>query len=72
MLYYSYTVIAAFDETDVKRVWIISDKTYSGVYDQLAISDDGFWVCKDDYSWLHFLPMSIADAKVMCCDADGP
>nr|WGD93953.1 hypothetical protein P5629_04860 [Bacillus subtilis] len=26
MLYYSYTVIAAFDETDVRRVWIVSDK----------------------------------------------
>ncbi|KAF6602584.1 MULTISPECIES: DNA-binding protein [unclassified Bacillus (in: firmicutes)] len=72
MLYYSYTVIAAFDETDVKRVWIISDKTYSGVYDQLAISDDGFWVCKDDHS-LSLIPadVSLPMQEVTCCDPDG-
>lgn len=72
MLYYSYTVIAAFDETDVKRVWIISDKACSGVYDQLAISDDGFWICKDDHS-LSFIPadVSLPVQEVTCCDPDG-
>ncbi|WP_152187183.1 DNA-binding protein [Bacillus velezensis] len=72
MLYYSYTVIAAFDETDVKRVWIISDKAYSGVYDQLAISEDGFWVCKDDHS-LSLIPadVSLPMQEVTCCDPDG-
>lgn len=72
MLYYSYTVIAAFDETDVKRVWIVSDKDYSGVYDQLAISDDGFWICKDEHS-LSLIPadVSLPIQEVKCCDQDG-
>lgn len=72
MLYYSYTVIAAFDETDVRRVWIVSDKDYSGVYDQLAISDDGFWISKDEHS-LSLLPadVSMPVQEVKCCDQDG-
>ncbi|KXZ23318.1 DNA-binding protein [Bacillus nakamurai] len=72
MLYYSYTVIAAFDETDVKRVWIISDKEYCGVYDQLAISDDGFWICKDEHS-LFLIPadVSLPIQEVTCFDPDG-
>lgn len=72
MLYYSYTVIAAFDEMDVKRVWIISDKDYSGVYDQLAISNDGFWVCRDEHS-LSLIPadVSLPVQEVKCCDPDG-
>ncbi|KIU09929.1 hypothetical protein SC09_Contig28orf00051 [Bacillus subtilis] len=72
MLYYSYTVIAAFDETDVRRVWIVSDKEYSGVYDQLAISDDGFWICKDEHS-LSLIPadVSLPIQEVKCCDQDG-
>ncbi len=72
MLYYSYTVIAAFDETDVKRVWIVSDKECSGVYDQLAISDDGFWICKDEHS-LSLIPadVSLPVQEVKCCDPDG-
>ncbi|COD04563.1 DNA-binding protein [Bacillus sp. PW192] len=72
MLYYAYTIIAAFDETDVKRVWIVSDKAYSGVYDQLAISDDGFWICKDDHS-LSLIPadVSLPMQEITCCDADG-
>ncbi|KFI02383.1 DNA-binding protein [Bacillus sp. BSC154] len=70
MLYYSYTVIAAFDEMDVKRVWII--KEYSGVYDQLAISDDGFWICKNEHS-LSLIPadVSLPLQEVKCCDPDG-
>ncbi|APH66769.1 DNA-binding protein [Bacillus subtilis] len=72
MLYYSYTVIAAFDENDVKRVWIVSDKECSGVYDQLAISDDGFWICKDEHS-LSLLPadVSMPVQEMKCCDQDG-
>ncbi|MED2911594.1 DNA-binding protein [Bacillus velezensis] len=72
MLYYAYTIIAAFDETDVKRVWIVSDKAYSGVYDQLAISDDGFWICKDEQS-LSLIPadVSLPMQEVKCCDPDG-
>ncbi|PLR90914.1 DNA-binding protein [Bacillus halotolerans] len=72
MLYYSYTVIAAFDEMDVKRVWIISDKEYSGVYDQLAISNDGFWVCRDEHS-LFLIPADVSQPvqEVKCCDRDG-
>ncbi|MCP6680739.1 DNA-binding protein [Bacillus nakamurai] len=72
MLYYSYTVIAAFDETDVKRVWIVSDKECSGVYDQLAISNDGFWVCKDEHS-LFLIPadVSLPTQEVTCSDQDG-
>ncbi|CAI8846701.1 DNA-binding protein [Bacillus velezensis] len=72
MLYYSYKVIAAFDETDVKRVWIISDQACSGIYDQLAISDDGFWICKDDHS-LSLIPadVSLPVQEVTCCDPDG-
>ncbi|MCI4139766.1 DNA-binding protein, partial [Bacillus vallismortis] len=58
MLYYSYSVIVAFDETDVKRVWIVSDKDYSGVYVQLAISDVGFWICKDEHS-LSLIPADV-------------
>ncbi len=72
MLYYSYTVIAAFDETDVRRVWIVSDKECSGVYDQLAISDDGFWICKDGHS-LSLIPadVSLPMEEVKCCDLNG-
>lgn len=72
MLYYSYTVIAAFDETDVRRVWIVSDKECSGVYDQLAISDDGFWICKDEHS-LSLIPadVSLPVQEVKCCDSNG-
>ncbi|RDY90351.1 DNA-binding protein [Bacillus amyloliquefaciens] len=72
MLYYSYTVIAAFDETDVKRVWIISDQACSGIYDQLAISDDGFWICKDNHL-LSLIPadVSLPVQEVTCCDPDG-
>ncbi|BDG82158.1 hypothetical protein BSF_38870 [Bacillus subtilis] len=72
MLYYSYTVVAAFDEMDVKRVWIISDKDYSGVYDQLAISNDGFWVCRDEHS-LFLIPANVSQPvqEVKCCDSNG-
>ncbi len=72
MLYYSYTVIAAFDETEVKRVWIISDKECSGVYDQLAISADGFWICKDEHSF-SLIPadVSLPMQEVKCCDSNG-
>lgn len=72
MLYYSYTVVAAFDEMDVKRVWIISDKDYSGVYDQLAISNDGFWVCRDEHS-LFLIPADVSQPvqEVKCCDSNG-
>ncbi|MDA7025193.1 DNA-binding protein [Bacillus sp. CLL-7-23] len=72
MLYYSDTVIAAFDEADVKRVWIISDKEYSGVYDQLAVSDDGFWICKDEHS-LSLIPadVSLPKQEVKCYDSEG-
>lgn len=72
MLYYSYTVIAAFDETDVRRVWIISNKECSGVYDQLAISADGFWVCKDEHS-LSLIPadVSLPMQEVKYCDSNG-
>lgn len=72
MLYYSYTVIAAFDETDVRRVWIVSDKECSGGYDQLAISDDGFWICKDGHS-LSLIPadVSLPMEEVKCGDSNG-
>ncbi len=72
MLYYSYTVITAFDETGVKRVWIISDKESSGVYEQLAISDDGFWICKDEHS-LSLIPadVSLPMQEVRCYDSNG-
>lgn len=45
MLYYGDAVIAAFDETVVRRVWILSDKEPdSEAFDQLAISEEGFWL----------------------------
>lgn len=45
MLYYGDAVIAAFDETVVRRVWILSDKEpNSEAFYQLAISEEGFWL----------------------------
>lgn len=45
MLYYGDAVIAAFDETDVRRVWILSDEApKSEAFDQLTVSKEGFWI----------------------------
>ncbi|MEC2333305.1 hypothetical protein NX819_20535 [Bacillus subtilis] len=80
MLYYGDAVIAAFDETDVRRVWILSDEApESEAFDQLTVSKEGFWVgtvnCyRTDLKpslYLISANVSLPMQEVKCCDQDG-
>ncbi|CAM3897156.1 DNA-binding protein [Bacillus subtilis] len=80
MLYYGDAVIATFDETDVRRVWILSDEApESEAFDQLTVSKEGFWVgtvnCyRTDLKpslYLISANVSLPMQEVKCCDQDG-
>ncbi len=80
MLYYGDAVIAAFDETVVRRVWILSDKEPdSEAFDQLAISEEGFLVgtfnCYSEEleSSLYLISADVSQEmeEITCCDSNG-
>lgn len=80
MLYYGDAVIAAFDETVVRRVWILSDKEPdSEAFDQLAISEEGFLVgtfncySADLKSSLYLISADVSQEmeEITCCDSNG-
>ncbi|POM99421.1 DNA-binding protein [Bacillus halotolerans] len=80
MLYYGDAVIAAFDETVVRRVWILSDEApKSEVFDQLTVAKEGFWIgtvnCyRADLKpslYLISADVSLPMQEVKCCDSNG-
>ncbi|WHY26618.1 hypothetical protein ACSC83_19925 [Bacillus velezensis] len=80
MLYYGDAVIAAFDETVVRRVWILSDEApKSEVFDQLTVTKEGFWIgtvnCyRADLKpslYLISADVSLPMQEVKCCDSNG-
>ncbi len=80
MLYYGDAVIAAFDDTVVRRVWILSDKEPdSEAFDQLAISEEGFLVgtfnCYSEEleSSLYLISADVSQEmeEITCCDSNG-
>ncbi|MGP3747056.1 MULTISPECIES: hypothetical protein [unclassified Bacillus (in: firmicutes)] len=80
MLYYGDAVIAAFDETVVRRVWILSDKEPdSEAFYQLAISEEGFLVgtfnCYSEEleSSLYLISADVSQEmkEITCCDSNG-
>lgn len=80
MLYYGDAVIAAFDETDVRRVWILSDEApESEAFDQLTVSKEGFWVgtvnCyrTDLKPSLYLISADVSQEmeEITCCDSNG-
>ncbi|MGV4322313.1 hypothetical protein [Bacillus mojavensis] len=80
MLYYGDVVIAAFDETVVRRVWILSDEApKSEAFDQLTVAKEGFWIgtvnCyrADLKPSLYLISADVSQEmeEVTCCDSNG-
>ncbi|MCY8489159.1 hypothetical protein [Bacillus atrophaeus] len=80
MLYYGDAVIAAFDETVVRRVWILSDEApKSEAFDQLTVAKEGFWIGTVNFYRADLKPslyLISADVsqemeEVTCCDSNG-
>lgn len=80
MLYYGDAVIAAFDETVVRRVWILSDEApKSEVFDQLTVTKEGFWIgtvnCyrADLKPSLYLISTDVSQEmeEITCCDSKG-
>lgn len=80
MLYYGDAVIAAFDETVVRRVWILSDEApKSEVFDQLTVTKEGFWIgtvnCyrADLKPSLYLISTDVSQEmeEITCCDSNG-
>ncbi|KUP36562.1 DNA-binding protein [Bacillus halotolerans] len=79
MLYYG-DAVAAFDESVVRRVWILSDEApKSEAYDQLTVSKEGFWVgtvnCyrADLKPSLYLISTDVSQEmeEITCCDSNG-
>lgn len=79
MLYYGDAVIAAFDETVVRRVWILSDEApKSEAFDQLTVSKEGFWIgtvnCyrTDLKPSLYLISADVSQEmkEITCCDSN--
>ncbi|MEC1549720.1 hypothetical protein P9D77_15530 [Bacillus rugosus] len=80
LLYYGDAVIAAFDETDVRRVWILSDEApKSEAFDQLTVSKEGFWIGTVNCYRTELKPslylistdVSQEMEEITCCDSNG-
>lgn len=80
MLYYGDAVIATFDETVVRRVWILSDEApKSEALDQLTVSKEGFWIgmvnCyrADLKPTLYLISTDVSQEmkEITCCDSNG-
>ncbi len=80
MLYYGDAVIAAFDETVVRRVWILSDEVPKlEAFDQLTVSKEGFWIgtvnCyrADLKPSLYLISADVSQEmeEITCCDSNS-
>ncbi|WP_141769823.1 DNA-binding protein [Shouchella lonarensis] len=71
--YYPDLVIAAFDETSIKRVWVLNENSqFDFGYGQLSISREGFWLATDEHA-LYFVSHHVNEGmkQVKCCDISG-
>lgn len=79
MLYYG-DAVAAFDENDVRRVWVLSDEApKSEAFDQLTVSKIGFWIgtvncySADLKPSLYLISTDVSQEMegITCCDSNG-